>query len=300
MLAAVASLPHGPGVYRFRDARGRVLYLGRAVDLRRRVASYWGDLRDRRHLRSMVARIDRVEAVVCDSEHEASWLERNLLRAGRPPWNRSVGVEVPVYVRLDARPRSPGLAVVHPPVPSTAGVEVFGPYLGGARARLAVAGLQRALPLAYTADGLSGGQVDLARSLGMDGLDRARVVDTVRRVLNRDAEAVDQVRADLSSRRDSAARVLAFERAAQVQAEVEALDWLIAEQKVATDGGPDHDVAGWAEGMLVVFGVRDGLVCSWTQRRCSEHAALPQVAATHPEWEPFARRNARLAAALAC
>jgi hypothetical protein len=82
---AVNRLPHDPGVYRFRDARGRVLYVGRAVDLRRRVAS----------------------------EHEASWLERNLLRARRPRWNRSIGEEVPVYVRLDTRPRSPGLAVVH-------------------------------------------------------------------------------------------------------------------------------------------------------------------------------------------
>jgi len=37
-------LPLAPGVYRFRDASGRVLYLGRATSLRRRVASYWGDL----------------------------------------------------------------------------------------------------------------------------------------------------------------------------------------------------------------------------------------------------------------
>jgi excinuclease UvrABC nuclease subunit len=36
-------LPAAPGVYRFRDGAGRVLYLGRAVSLRRRVASYWGD-----------------------------------------------------------------------------------------------------------------------------------------------------------------------------------------------------------------------------------------------------------------
>jgi excinuclease ABC subunit C len=179
--AAVNRLPHGPGVYRFRDARGRVLYVGRAVDLRRRVVSYWGDLHGRRHLRSMVARIHRVEAVVCDSEHEASWLERNLLRARRPPWNRSVGEEVPVYVRLDTRPRSPGLTVVHRPAPSITGVEVFGPYLGGTRARLAVAGLERVVPLAYTAQGLSGGQADLARALGVDGLDRADVLDTMRK-----------------------------------------------------------------------------------------------------------------------
>lgn len=40
--AMLAALPDEPGVYRFRDARGRVLYIGRAVRLRRRVRSYWG------------------------------------------------------------------------------------------------------------------------------------------------------------------------------------------------------------------------------------------------------------------
>ena len=85
----VTRLPLGPGVYRFRDAAGHVLYVGRAVCLRRRAASYWGDLGDRGHLAAMVARIARVEAVPCASAHEAAWLERNLLQRRTPPWNRS-------------------------------------------------------------------------------------------------------------------------------------------------------------------------------------------------------------------
>ena len=99
-----ARLPPGPGVYRFRDASGHILYLGRAVSLRRRVASYWGDLGDRGHLAAMVARIARVEAVICDSAHEAAWLERNLLRRHKPPWNRSPsgGQEAEVWIRLSA------------------------------------------------------------------------------------------------------------------------------------------------------------------------------------------------------
>src|SRR5450755_2085705 len=124
-LAQVAQLPHAPGVYRFRDARGRVLYIGRAADLRGRVASYWGDLGDRPHLAVMVARIARIEAVACDSGHEAAWLERNLLERALPPWNRTRGgQEVPVYIRLDERPVAPGLTVVHAARPS-AGIRYF-------------------------------------------------------------------------------------------------------------------------------------------------------------------------------
>jgi excinuclease ABC subunit C len=303
VLAAVPQLPHAPGVYRFRGRGGRVLYLGRAVDLRRRVASYWGDLRDRRHLRVMVSRIEEVEAVACDSGHEAAWLERNLLHASRPPWNRSRGEEVPVCLRLDARPRRVGLSVEHcldrlgrEPV---AGVELFGPYLGGARARLAVAALHRVLPVAYTADGLPASQVDLGRVLGLDGLDREALLTTVRRVLNRDPDAVDRVRRGLIARRDEAAHALAFERAGQVQAELEALDWVVSPQRVAALDPVAHDVAGWADGMLVQFAVRDGRLCSWTRRRCSETAARPHLTSTPSDWSLFADRNARLAATLA-
>ncbi len=88
---AIRQLPRSPGVYRFRDARGTVLYVGRATELRPRVSSYWSKLRGRRHLARMVAQIDRIEAVGCDSVHEATWLERNLLERSKPRWNRTRG-----------------------------------------------------------------------------------------------------------------------------------------------------------------------------------------------------------------
>src|SRR3984957_12010731 len=124
---AISRLPHAPGVYRFRAAAGEVLYIGRATTLRSRVASYWSDLRDRGHLAPMVARVARVEAVACDSPHEAAWLERNLLEAARPRWNRTAGgQENPVYLRLDDRPRVPGLTVARRPEPGD-GRRYFGP-----------------------------------------------------------------------------------------------------------------------------------------------------------------------------
>ena len=148
-----ARFPHAAGVYRFRDAAGKVLYLGRAVSLRRRVVSYWGDLGDRAHLAVMVGRIARVEAVVCDSAHEAAWLERNLLERRLPPWNRSPrgGQEPEVWIRLSESARTPGVTVVHQPAPGDP-ARHFGPYLGGQKVRDAVSGLGRVLPLGYAAD----------------------------------------------------------------------------------------------------------------------------------------------------
>ena len=163
---AVSALPVAPGVYRFRDAGGRVLYVGRAGELRRRVSSYWGDLRDRRHLRRMMTRVARIEALVCDSAHEAAWAERNLLERSMPPWNRIVGgLEVPVSIRLDPSPETPrlGLASAHPPAP---GVRCFGPYLGARKVRLAVSGLERLYPIGHAGPTRTAGERELARVRG--------------------------------------------------------------------------------------------------------------------------------------
>jgi excinuclease ABC subunit C len=262
------------------------------------VASYWGDLRDRAHLAAMVARVARVEAVVCDSGHEAAWLERNLLRAGLPPWNRSPsgGQEKEVWIRLSESPRAPGVQIVHRPSPRA---REFGPYLGGLQVRRAVSGLSRVLPLAYAGGELSGTRHEMARVLGVTAAERAGLAATVAAVLDRDPAAVGLVRERLAARRDEAAAALAFEFAARLQEEIEALAWVTAEQKVTRSAPDDLDVCGWAAGLLVRFTIRAGRLSGWSQGSCDAAAARRQLAGTPAEWTGFAQRNAELAARLA-
>jgi excinuclease ABC subunit C len=310
--AVIAELPEGPGVYRFRDVRGRALYIGRAVDLRRRVGSYWADLGDRRHLARMVPQIAGLEAVPCDSAHEAAWLERNLLERSKPRWNRARGgAEVPVHIRLDRRPGVARLAVVHGPLDQAAGTagrdaDLFGPYLGGTKARLAVSALDRVLPLEYTEDRLSGCQRDLARVRGIAVADREAMLAAVTAALRRNPDAVQTVRQRLARQRDRAAASLAFELAARIQQEMEAVDWVVAEQKATvshptTDpsnaalGPADCDAYGWADGLLVRFEIRCGHLCTWTQRACPATAARQFLDRTPTGWRRFAARSAELA-----
>jgi excinuclease ABC subunit C len=296
----VGRLPYAPGVYRFRDIRGKVAYVGRATELRSRVASYWGDLGDRWHLAAMVRAVSRIEAVVCDSTHEAAWLERNLLERSKPRWNRTRGgQESPVYIRLDARPVAPGLRVAYQIDNTDGEVRYFGPYLGGLRARQAVAALHRLAPLAYTGTRMSGSERDMADKRGFGQADRGVLVDTVAAILRRESAAVDRARTELATLRDRAAENLAFELAGQIHGELQSLDWVTSAQQVTTMDSHDVAVCGWADGVLVTFSVRAGRLDGWSQRRCGLSRAEPHLAATPGAWTYFAHRNAELAAALA-
>jgi excinuclease ABC subunit C len=292
-----ALLPLAPGVYRFRDASGRILYLGRATRLRSRVASYWGDLGGRAHLGGMVARIARVEAVACDSVHEAAWLERNLLQARKPAWNRAPdgGQESEVWVRLSDNPRAPDVTVVYERNEMD---RHFGPYLGGRQVRLAVSGLCRVFPLNYAGSELTGTRHAMAELRGVTKGDRASLASHVAKVLGRDPAGVASLKASLTERRDAASRGLAFELAGRLQQEIEALDWVTAEQKVTRHERSDHKVYGWSNGTLVRFAIRGGRLTGWIHRACGEATARRHLTSTPREWVPFAQRNAELAARL--
>jgi excinuclease ABC subunit C len=294
---AVAALPVAPGVYRFRDAGGRVLYVGRATELRRRVSSYWGDLRDRRHLKRMMPRVARIEALVCDSVHEAAWTERNLLERSMPPWNRVVGgLEVPVSIHLDVSPTAPrvGLASARRPGP---GVRCFGPYLGAGKAKLALSGLERLYPIGHAGPTSSSGAQELARLRGGHDVPVAQLARAVESVLDREPTAVAAALAALTARRDAAAGAQAYEAAARLQQEIEALEWVVAPQRVTATGERGHqDHTAWGGDVLLRLRVSDGRLRSWEQEPCTR----PAPGAQAPDgWLPFLRRNAELAARLA-
>ncbi|HEU5483752.1 MAG TPA: GIY-YIG nuclease family protein [Microlunatus sp.] len=294
---ACALVPRQPGVYRFRDDRGRLLYIGRASDLRSRTRSYWGDLAGRRHLRRMVAQIMSVEAVVCASVHEASWLERNLLVRSKPRWNRTRGgQEVPRWLVLETRSDRPGLLLTHEADPCRPS---FGPYLGGDRSRVAQRGILRAWPIHLTGSRRSGSELAMAAARGVETADRDQMLVDIGRLLDRDPLAVDEITARLLAARDAAVTGLRFETAQQIQDELTAVAWLVSPQRVTASLPAELAVHGWSDGVLVSFSGTRTHLDRWDVRRVGERDGQALARLTPLEWRGFATVNARLAADLA-
>ncbi len=143
----IAALPKAPGVYLMKDAEGRVLYVGKAKDLRSRVSSYFQPSADLLNTRGpdicrMVTKVVDIEFIECDSEVDALLKEARLIKDIQPPHNAmSKDDKTFPYIEITTRDDFPGVFVTRQP--RLKGSKLYGPFLSAWSARNAINALQK-------------------------------------------------------------------------------------------------------------------------------------------------------------
>jgi DNA polymerase III subunit epsilon len=234
-------IPSAPGVYIMRDTNNRVLYVGKARNLRKRVASYYSQpLGYTRKMDGLLETLSSIEVEVVGSELEALTLESQLIRRYRPRFNTvQRNVEQYVYVKIDVSNRWPRVVTVRDR--SEDGALYFGPFRSSSRAREAVSIVNDILPLRTCRrsfnDSRSYGspclELSLKRCLGpcMGIADpdeyRGLVHDVIRFFRGDGSRLVDHLHRKL----EQTVETLDFERAARLRDQIQRIEALSLEQQ---------------------------------------------------------------------
>ncbi len=265
----IRGLPDAPGVYLFTDAQGALLYVGKAVSLRKRVQSYFTERDfgyDAERLGAMVAQIADVEYLLTANELEALILESNLIKERRPRYNIVLRDDKHYpFIRLDLRDPFPALQVVRRI--RRDGALYFGPYVPAGTMWNLLALIHRTFPL-RTCRSIAGRTRCLEYHLGrclapcealVTAQEYGQMVQEVRLLLEgRDREVIGQ----LESQMRAAAERLEFERAARLRDQIASLRRAGEGQRVLSARGENQDVFGVAhegsEAQVQLLVVRGG------------------------------------------
>ncbi len=269
------SIPETPGSYQFKDAEGRVIYVGKASNLRQRLSNYFQDPRNM-HVRTaqMVSTAQTVEWIEVRNEVEALMLEFSLIKQHRPRFN----------IRLRDDKSYPFLAVTMDEEWPRAlvmrgrkrkGVRYFGPYAHAYAIRDTLDLLLRSFPVRTCSNGKFNEHHRLGRPCLLFHIEKCSgpCVGNIERpeyfqqvtelcdFLDGDTdEIVDRLEADMRA----AAKELEFERAARLRDRWAAVQRAIEKQQMVAERSEDIDVIGLAEDELEaavqVFFVRKGRV----------------------------------------
>jgi excinuclease ABC subunit C len=272
---ASGTIPEAPGVYRFSDPQGRVIYVGKAKSLRQRLNSYFADVAGLHpRTRQMVTTAAHVQWTVVGTEVEALQLEYNWIKEFDPRFNvRYRDDKTYPVLAVTMNEEFPRLHVYRGP--RRKGVRYFGPYAHAWAIRETLDLLLRVFPARTCSAGVfkRHGQIGRPCLLGYIDKCSAPCVGRVtaeehRHIVEDFAEFLsgrtDRMVRELERRMQTASEELEFEKAARLRDDVGALKRAMERQAVVLGDGTDADVVAFAqdelEAAVQVFHVRGGRV----------------------------------------
>lgn len=265
------NLPNHPGVYLFKDEEGRIIYVGKAESLKSRVSSYFLDSKNMMpKTLAMREKARGLETILVDSPVEALLLECNLIKRYRPKYNIMLKDDKTYpYLKLTLGEEYPRLIVTRQY--KNDGSKYFGPFTNVGAMNDTVAVLKECFPLRNCGVklGRSKNRVCLNYDLGncpgpcmgkITQGDYLATVKAVDRFLSGDG---GEIRRMLKAKMEYYAEALQFEKAAKCRDQLEAVDAVLAKQKISDANARDNrDIIAVARdgesAVVTVFFVRNG------------------------------------------
>ncbi|MCH5276668.1 MAG: excinuclease ABC subunit C [Desulfovibrionaceae bacterium] len=248
-----STIPTTPGVYLYKDAGGRIIYVGKARNLRRRILSYFrppAQLTPK--TAAMMGHAVSLETLNTTTEKEALLLEASLIKKHRPHYNIVLRDDKQyVLFRLSEKDEFPRLEITRK-VRRRDGARYFGPFTSGMAARETWKAIHRIFPLRRCTDRALRNRVKpcLYHHIHMcpapcsGAVSPDAYADITRKVVllleGKSRELLEQLRAGM----ERAAEALEFERAAELRDQIQAIERTIERQGVVLPGGGDLDVLG--------------------------------------------------------
>jgi len=264
------TLPQKPGVYIMKDAAGKVIYVGKAVNLRSRVRSYFhesaqGNMKTAR----LVADIAGIEFIVTASELEALVLENTLIKRYRPRYNvRLRDDKTYPYVRVTWHEPFPKVMLTRHVVRD--GSRYFGPYTSVQAVHQTLDVLRRLFPFRTCDREITGRDprpclyYHIKRCSGpcIGAISQEEYRDKIAQLMLFLEGQTGEVVRRLEAQMKEAAEALEFERAAQLRDQIWAIEKVVEGQRVVSPHLRDHDIVAFARddgnACVQVFFVRNG------------------------------------------
>ncbi len=244
-------LPTKPGVYIMHDKNDKIIYVGKAINLKRRVTSYFRKTNKTQRILNMVALIDHFEYIVCDNEAEALILECNLIKKNMPKFNVLLKDDKTYpYIKINVKADFPDVYITRKILND--GAKYFGPYANAGAAKEMVDFIKSKFKIRqcknfkYKDRACLNYHIKkcLAPCMGyISKEDYAKQINQIVSVLD---GKTDDVLKELKSEMELASSKQEFEKAARLRDELFAVENISQKQKVSNISDNDIDVIGIA------------------------------------------------------
>ncbi len=278
------SLPNKPGVYQFINEKGKVIYVGKALNLKNRVKSYFHSAVSNAKTEALVSKIMDLQLVVTDSEVEALVLENNLIKELKPRYN----------VNLKDDKSFPFIKITNEPYPRVYptrrvirdGSKYFGPYTSVKSMKSALRMINeifkiRSCSLDITQESIDKKKFKVCLDYHIKKCDgpceglvseiayNEMVSEVVKVIRGKTDDLIDELKVKMKT----ASEIMEFEKAAEIRDKIEQLINLSSKQKIVTNDFEDRDIIAVAnedkDAACSIFNVRNGKLVGKKQLRLS-------------------------------